>query len=85
MRDKKRSKVSPPNKNWQKDRVRSESETRQDRLKELTERKRFLLAEVANYEKQDFGDWPDGKKMLELVRIDLHKVDDELDRRLKKE
>lgn len=55
-----------------------------DRNEGLKERKRLLLSEIINYEKQNFDDWPDGREFLEATRREMYKADDELDRSLKK-
>lgn len=50
----------------------------------LKEKKKILLSEIANYEKQNFDDWPDGKEYLQAARAEMYKVDNELDRSLRK-
>lgn len=55
-----------------------------ERKKELQDKKRALLSEIINYEKQNFDDWPDGRYFLEATRKDLYKIDDRLDNYLKK-
>lgn len=45
-----------------------------DKIKSLTERQKILLAEIANYEKQNFDEWPQGRDFLAEVQKELWNI-----------